>query len=80
VAKSVNHKTFSATLHKYEKNREKPPFQIGQKVKYISPNSDQTVRTIVWSSAGATCRGDQLVSVDEDGDRITASVFVDSVP
>ncbi len=80
MAKSVNHKTYSATLYRYEKNREKAPFQIGQRVKYISLNSVQTVQTITWSSTGATCRGDQLVSVDGEADRITASVFVDAGP
>ncbi len=78
VENPPNEKILSEMWYQYEKNLEKPPFKLGQKVRYISPKADQTVQTITWISRGATSRGNQLVSVN--GDRITASVFVDAAP
>jgi hypothetical protein len=64
----------------YDKNRRRPPFQLGQRIRYLSPNADQTAKTITWVSDGATCRSDQLVSVAGSAERFTASVFVDADP
>jgi hypothetical protein len=59
-------------------NRKKPPFRVGQRVRFMSAKADQTVKIITWVSKGATCRDDQLVSIN--GEIVTAMIFVEAPP
>ena len=61
----------------HTKNGKQAPFQIGQKVRHLSAAADQSARTVLWVSKGATCRADQVIATDYDpNNTVQSDVYV----
>ena len=60
----------------HRQNSKMPPFQIGQKVHHI--RVDQIIRMVTWVSKGATCRGDQVICLDDQTNTVEADIYVEA--